>query len=195
MDDKKSLKKLFVAIDVPFDVLQEMERLQQVFKQQHCMHATYPLSEHMHITLAFIGSVNNAQIPKIDAILQGIRFPAFKVLLGQLNFFGSPEFIKVIYAALYSPELIKLGMLVQHDLIAVQILPESKEDDSFIPHLTLARVKSVLDKEQLVKMINTIQPKPIPFLIDEFFLKESVHENGLLNHKTICTYKLPKTHI
>ncbi len=101
--------KLFIAIDVPPDVQDEVERLQQLLKESHLIHARYPSRKQIHITLAFLGFVNTNHIPKIKELLAHITWQLFTISLCGINYFARHEQITVIYLSLHSEGLLALA--------------------------------------------------------------------------------------
>jgi len=54
--------RLFVAIELPAAVKQEIARAQEVLKVEHCFEGKYVNPEQVHITIKFIGAVQENQI-------------------------------------------------------------------------------------------------------------------------------------
>ena len=79
--------RLFVAIDVPKAVKQELERLQHALQQLPVLTASYPQSDVIHLTLQFIGDVDEAVVPVIQEHLTHVAGTHDYAQLDALIFF------------------------------------------------------------------------------------------------------------
>ena len=129
-----SLMRLFIAIDLPLqvkDVVSRFEKELSMFKLR------FVKPEHMHITLTFLGDIED-----VDAIKQRlgkIRFSPFKLKIYAYGFFPSTKKIRVIWIGLeHNEEFINL----QHD---IRELFDNKE--KFMPHITIARAREIIIRE------------------------------------------------
>lgn len=115
--------RLFVAIDVS-----DHEGL---FREiQASLPSGLRLASHFHITMKFLGDVDEAYVPKIRQRLSEVRFRPFSFCIDKLGRFGS----RVVWLGV-SPED-KFSDL--HDEIDSS-LPMFEDDRRFMPHITLAR--------------------------------------------------------
>ena len=149
--------RLFLAIDLPERAKDDIISVQKQLKT--FVKAKYVEKENLHITLKFLGDVENMK--SLDP-LNDVRFQPFKASLSNIGAFPNPNYIKVIWVGIKqgSDRIIQL-----HDEIESKI-PFEKDKD-YHPHVTLARVKSRVD-ERAKKTINSI------FLNDEFEISKFV---------------------
>lgn len=173
--------KLFIAIDVPPDVQDEVERLQQLLKESHLIHARYPSRKQIHITLAFLAFVNANHIPKIKELLAHITWQLFTISLCGINYFVRHEQITVIYLSLHSEELLALANTIQNDLRQHNFYTDTQ---LYVPHITLARVLKTPRSDQLKDFLKTCAIKSCAFDVSQISLKESCQDNTLV-HKII----------
>jgi len=164
-------KRLFIAVEVPPLVIKELQRIEHELKRAHLFKGTYINPLHAHITLKFLGEVDEQLIPVIHERLLNIKYELMYAKLGKLDFFTSKKNIpRLIYCSVICPELITLAQQIDQEL-ADLIEPEQR---SFTNHLTLARIKHVDNYDDLIKFIESYSVESIQFDIDSFFLKESV---------------------
>ena len=85
-----------------------------------------------------------------------------------MGVFPSESYIKVVWVGLEeNKELMKL----QEDIH--KAIPHIRDDFKFLPHLTLARVKFINNKEEFVKTIKEINIEPKEITLDKFKLIKS----------------------
>lgn len=129
--------------------------------------AGFTFPKEFHLTLKFLGEVDSAE--QIRERLSSIEFNPFEVELGDIGVFPSPSKISVIWAGVKNPE--EVNALQKSIDIALQDL--SPADAGFHPHITLARVKFVKDKEKLKENLKNICVGKEKFAINEFILYRS----------------------
>lgn len=129
--------RLFVALDLPADVREDLvDALSPLRARWQDLKWVRP--EGMHVTLAFLGSVDEAALPHVVEALQaaGVRgAPVQARLDGTGGSFGG----RVLWARLVDAEpLADLAGLVRGALSSRGI---AFDDGPFRPHVTLARVR------------------------------------------------------
>lgn len=91
-----------------------------------------------HITLKFLGEVEESRIPDISAALDSAKgFGAFPVVMEGIGAFPDTKYIRVVWIGCVSERLVALQKLVDSSLAALGFPAENRE---WVPHLTLARV-------------------------------------------------------
>lgn len=145
----------------------------------------------MHITLAFIGSTDEPMIKKVGASLRN-DFAAFGPLNFQLKEFGIIRNIndpRIIWTGIEDPDrLVNAHEIVRKSLDGLNIKLEERK---FMPHLTIARIKDLKDKNNLQNLIQKY--KGITF--QEVNISEIVYYESILMptgplYKPIMTVKL-----
>lgn len=94
--------------------------------------------ENYHITLRFIGDVDEGAAQDIHEALDRIRRPAFDVTISGLNVFGGGRPRAIVATAKPAPPLLDL-QAEQERLVRRVGLPA--ETRKFAPHVTLARLR------------------------------------------------------
>lgn len=136
-------------------------------------------AENWHVTLAFIGNVNEALIPNIIAIAMAIRMPAITLVFDQLDYWRSP---KVLCLTCSQPALAATNLVTQLStpLTALGLTLDTRP---YCPHLTLAR--HIHDKPPAVF-------KPIIWNANQFALVESISSPAGVIYQPLQFWQLLK---
>ena len=94
--------------------------------------------ENYHLTLRFIGDIDERTAHDVDAVLSGIRRSAFTVTLDRLDAFGGSKPRAIVAAARTSAPLTELQAEQERLIRRLGLPPESRK---FAPHVTLARLR------------------------------------------------------
>lgn len=159
--------RCFLAIEIEKEAKKELMKIQ---KQLPDAKMKLVGEENIHLTLKFLGEVEDFKINKIRETLKQIKFGKFKANLGNTGIFPSPNFIRVVWVSLEPSEKIK-----ELHKIVDEILEKEKirEDKAFESHITLARIKFVKEKQGFVDELEKINVKPVEFEVNSFVLKKS----------------------
>ncbi|MDB5368509.1 MAG: 2-5 ligase [Roseomonas sp.] len=128
-------------------------------------------SENYHLTLRFIGEVENVLADELDEALSGIRARSFGLQLHGLDLFEKAGRIHSLYARVERCErLLHLQAKVETALQRAGLPPERKR---FAPHVTLARTDKVAPDKLIafVQAHNLFRAPPEP--VDHFCLYSS----------------------
>jgi 2'-5' RNA ligase len=132
-------------------------------------------SNQLHLTLKFLGEVQESRIASIKQAIQSIDFPSFNISLEGIGCFPNLNYIRVVWIGIRegSDNLKQLANMIEEKLNPIGF---PREKRGFSPHLTLARIKKLrnADKKQLTAIIQDSKAISIGVqLIDEFILKKS----------------------
>lgn len=126
--------RTFVALSLPQDIKSSLSLLKGQLRG-----AKWISSENLHLTIRFIGDVNENQLQNIKEELREVSFLPFKTRLKDLGHFSGRSGPKVVWVGVeYIEELKELREKVDAALLRANI-PQEKEN--FKPHVTLARLK------------------------------------------------------
>ncbi|MBU3941864.1 MAG: RNA 2',3'-cyclic phosphodiesterase, partial [Nanoarchaeota archaeon] len=104
--------------------------------------------------------------------LKEIKFEKFNTALTKIGVFPNESYIRVVWVGLNDSEN-KITNLQKEIDSKIELLG-FKKDTRFHPHLTLARVKFVEDKQGFTKNLKEIKIKKETFQITEFKLIKSI---------------------
>lgn len=131
------MPRLFVALMLPETLRQRAAALRTTIPTARWVQPT-----HMHITLRFIGEVEDAQAAAVDDALASVHALALRFrVAGVGRFPPSPRKApRVLWLGITPPDaLAPLRRAVESALAPVGLPPEGS---AFRPHLTLARLKT-----------------------------------------------------
>ncbi len=174
--------RLFIALDLGKDTEKECKRLQELLPEEGLTK-----TKSYHLTLRFLGEVQPDIAEKIKVILKTITCRTFQLRTTSVGVFPSEKYIRVVWVGVdNAPELYALQKAIDDALEPFHLL---KEKD-FHPHITLARVKSFPEKQELLKQIKTISVTKITTPITHFILFESVRTKGSPVYKPLLNVAL-----
>ena len=177
------MPRLFIAIDIPDPVKDKICEL-----RRNLPGVRWIVREQIHVTMRFIGDSDDVLFKQIKSSLSEIKLPTFHMEITSSGFFPNERRPSVFW--LGCNENRTLSDLKDHlDLIldSCGIAPESRK---FTPHITIARLKMIIEKESL-KLNNIYKALfPIRFDISEFILYSSLLKSDGAEHSKECVYPL-----
>jgi len=142
----------FLAFDIESDTV--LNRLAAAQRQLFQTGADLKLVEpqNIHITVRFLGNITPAMAEKIFDEMKKLQFTPFTVQIKGLGAFPNPHYSRVIWAGITTgaDQLESVFSQLEPRLRGLGFTPDSK---GFSPHLTIARVRSGRNKQQLAKCI------------------------------------------
>ncbi len=163
--------RLFICIELPEQIKQELVRIQQELKKLNLFSGTYVAPDNLHVTMLFLGHLDQEAYPPLLEQLKKVTASPFNLTLGTLAVpnWSDP---KVLWVDTPSEELTTL-----YNNICTQLTISEKRP--FSGHCTLARIKKVSDKNELKKALATLQVKPLSWHATTFTLMDSqTHPTG-----------------
>jgi 2'-5' RNA ligase len=114
--------------------------------------------QNIHLTLKFLGERDKKKITEIIKAMDGLfmNTPAFYVELSSLGAFPKKEFPRVIWVGLSEgePQVKEIAEWLDGSIAKLGI---PKETRAFSSHITLGRVRSPLNRKQLVEQLNYLE--------------------------------------
>lgn len=161
--------RTFIAIELPKEIKEALAKLQGQLKASSA-DVKWVEPENIHLTLKFLGERDDKRVEKIKEILGEVakEKKAFPLCLKGLGAFPKLEFPRVVWVGTDKGE-------TEAKVIAAELeekicrLGIPKEERPFSGHITLGRVRSPKNKEQLIQAI-----KNLAFDCQEFMVKEIV---------------------
>ncbi|MBR9701088.1 RNA 2',3'-cyclic phosphodiesterase, partial [Candidatus Woesearchaeota archaeon] len=151
--------RLFVAIPLKRECYNQIQKMQAPLTG---MKGIMPVPlENCHLTLKFLGDVNEPVRDKIIKGLATVHQQPFEIRITEPGCFPDLKNPRVVFAGCEpTPELVQLA----NDIDAATNIIKNKYK-KFSPHITIARVKDV--------KLPGLRAEPCAFIADEFFLMES----------------------
>jgi len=108
--------------------------------------------EIMHLTLRFLGEINPQTVERVKQILAELHFRSFEVHFTGVGTFPSLSRINVVWVGITKgqEQLSEIFQQIEPKLRQVGLAPDNK---GFNPHLTIARVKSGVNREALSEAV------------------------------------------
>ena len=160
------MPRLFIAIDLPEVVRQELCRLNVPIPGSRWVPA-----DQLHLTLAFLGDVGDERVAGLTRALGQVSAAPFRLRFDRLGCFPSCARPRVLWVGLKpEPLLISLADRLREILRAGDI---TQEERPFSPHITLARLKLPAAREcrSFLNQSPALECPAVPVV--EFILFES----------------------
>ncbi len=144
-----------------------------------------------HLTLKFLGNINENEIFTIVDCMEQIGkiTPAFTLLLSNTGLFKNISKPRILWMGIEMNEVLKkLNENIENELLKIGY---PKENKSFNPHLTFARIKKITNTSVLRTLLAKYdQYKINEFKIEEFIIFESILKNKNPLYKELKKIKL-----
>jgi RNA 2',3'-cyclic 3'-phosphodiesterase len=126
--------RLFAALPVPEEIGQDLKRLQRGVPG-----AAWRPVENFHVTLRFVGEVDERKAEDIDSAFSEITVGAFDVQIGGAGHFGGADPHALWLGVRKSEALINLAAKCEKACRRAGLKPEGR---AFTPHVTIAYLSS-----------------------------------------------------
>ena len=128
---------MFVAVELPENIKEDISHLQEHLKPK-VKSAKWVEPSKTHITLFFLGQVENSRLDSVVDALERVKAKRFRVQISGLGWFPrNSRFARVIWTGVSqgAENLKQLSTQVDERLLAIGF----KRDKDFSPHITIAR--------------------------------------------------------
>lgn len=145
--------RLFIAADLDPEIREKLVPVQQVLNRSGVKTVE---KDNVHITLKFLGEVEDRRVEPIKEALRQIEFKSFDLHVKGVGFFPSLQHIKVAWVGVDegNHEITDLAKQIDDRM---KKLGFKKEKKKFIAHATLARIKKI-NAEEREKMLKDMEP-------------------------------------
>ncbi|MEE9585543.1 MAG: RNA 2',3'-cyclic phosphodiesterase [Nitrososphaerales archaeon] len=141
--------RAFIAVDLSSEeVRQGIVKIQKALEPSGAdIKSVEP--QNLHFTIRFLGEISEVEANDICRVLKELDNPSFKVSFKGLGYFPHARRISVIWVGVEEggAKLVRLAEQVEEQLKRLNFKPEKR----FVPHLTICRVKSGRNKDQLLR--------------------------------------------
>lgn len=203
--------RLFIAIPLPEEIKKEIfvnvEPLKKLMGSG-VFSGKFVEKENLHLTLKFLGDLNEEEQEKIELIenkiyeainifksVKGFNkdFQSFNLRLSDFGGFPNLDFIKVLWVGVKEisqnseNRVLNLQEFIQEKLSEIGFPKENKE---FHSHITIARIKSVKNKKEFQSKISELNIPSKSFPVEKICLfKSSLFKEGA-KHEVIKEFYL-----
>ncbi len=160
----------FIAIPLPDYIKANLFHISETLQNSKLARGKFVEKNNLHLTLKFLGDIDEAREFEIEEKLREIKMKKFEAETGEVDFFPSREYIRIIWVELIAKEILRLQKEINNKLIGIGFLEEER---GFSPHITLARIKAVKNKSLFLEKLDHFHIKTQKFLIDNFVLMKS----------------------
>ncbi|MBS3128504.1 RNA 2',3'-cyclic phosphodiesterase [Candidatus Woesearchaeota archaeon] len=163
------MTRCFISLDLPEPVVEEIKKIQETLQKQNLFKGKLTEKEHLHLTLKFLGEIDEEAVEKVKERLKEIKIKKFDAAINKIGIF-SPQHIRIIWLQLEGADELQKEI----DDALQELFPK---EHRFMGHITIARVRNIEDKKKLITFLENydlenLKKQKIP--VHEFFLKKSV---------------------
>ena len=157
MTNHEAHLRLFVAIELPQTWLDALEQLQERMRVAlaadpgtKALRLRWVRPEGVHLTLKFIGSVQESRIEVVKQQLASAvpEPPGIELRLGRAGTFSDRRAPRVLWCALETSQRERLTQLAERIETWLEAAGIPRERRAFAPHLTLARLPEQLSEPE-----------------------------------------------
>ena len=173
------MRRFFTALPIPDDVSDELALMQGGIEG-----ASWTAWADFHITLTFIGQLDDETLEEVNDALGDIRLPAFDYHLAGTGSFAQGDWPNVLWMGVDAPDALA-DLKTRGDLnLRARGIPH--ETRKYAPHVTMARLRHVERGEiaQFMQTHNLYRSRSIR--AESFILYESLY--GVKDSKTEQRY-------
>lgn len=148
------MKRIFVAIPVSDSIRRELYNVQQSLPVFAGLRKTP--QENFHITLFFIGEVEEVSIPEIIRLLSGYfrNVAPFTLNFSDFSYAGNPHRPSMIWTRFEKSEIFSTLHSGCKEICTSYMTIHPIERDP-VPHITLARLRNRNRKDEMIELPNT----------------------------------------
>jgi len=149
----------FIAIELPEEAKEGLARLKKELERDEHKFVKWVNPRGIHLTLKFLGNIPSKQVAEITEAIEGAAqgISPFHLEIGGLGAFPSLRQARVFWVGI-GGEVEKLSKLQQNIDSVLAALGFAKEERSFVPHLTLARIRqgaSPLERRSFGELVSS----------------------------------------
>ncbi len=149
---REDIYRTFVAIELPRElrarIIEHTTELRRAFPD---VRASWVREQNLHLTLKFLGDVSIPDIPKlsaaVDAATRSIK--SFELIVSGCGAFPTHGQPKVLWVGTQAAGLLDLRSSLEREC---ERLGFAREERSFHPHLTIARLRSTNGARSLARL-------------------------------------------
>lgn len=152
-----SMIRAFIAIKITAEIKEKLRGIQEKLKPAEA-HVSWVNPENIHLTLQFLGNIEEKRVPRIVSQLQESvkTVSPFQLQIGYAGAFPNLRYPRVIWVGITDDEDGSLKTLQEDISSRLAKMGFTQEGGRFKPHLTLGRVRSQKNRSNLLRAIEAI---------------------------------------
>lgn len=176
--------RAFAALDIP-----PAQRMELMIVQQGLPVPRLVAPETLHLTLVFLGEVEEVALEEVHMAWEPLRLPGFEIALKGLGIFGGRKPRAVYAGVAQCPALDRLQAKLEQAARGAGVAVERRR---FVPHVTLARINRPLaDPERLERhLAMRADFAAPPFKVEHFALYRSTLGAAGARYEELARYPL-----
>jgi 2'-5' RNA ligase len=159
------MPRIFTGLEIPSDVAQSLAMLRGGLPGARWIDA-----ENYHVTLRFIGDVDDSVAQEVGSLLGRVRRGPFELHIDDLRAFGGRK-PRALVATL-GPVPALLDLQAEHERLMQRIGLEP-EGRKYTPHVTLARLRDTSSRQVAEYLALRAPYRSLPFRVSRFVLFSS----------------------
>jgi 2'-5' RNA ligase len=175
--------RTFIAVELPDRFIPEIEKIETILKTTGIKLVEPKL---VHITMKFLGDVHEDKIEPIASALSQMDCRSFTADIRGVGVFPKMSYIKVVWLGAHG------DFDTLHKEIERVLSPfKFEKERNFTPHATLARVKDLREKAELIEKIKKLRDVDLGTInVDSIWLKKSTLTSAGPIYETLRKIKL-----
>ncbi len=135
--------RAFIAVEIPKEIKEKIAKLQSELPVSDKIKLVKP--EIIHITLKFLGEMDEKDTDEIKRIVSSVRFDPFPVDVTGVGVFPSEQFVRVVWIGADNEKLTGIAKELDKRLESFGFRSEK-----FVSHLTIARLREKVDLQDFL---------------------------------------------
>jgi 2'-5' RNA ligase len=165
--------RTFIAIEIPPEVKSALAAMQNDLHQAGA-DVAWTNFENVHLTLKFLGEIDKQVFSKIEKVSAEVAasFSPFEMSISETGVFPNVRHPRVLWVGLDGETgvLDRLQEELDERLVSIGFEPEEKD---FRPHLTLGRIRSNKNVQDLLAQAHQYSLPTLSFVVREIALMKS----------------------
>ena len=172
--------RLFIAFEIP-EIYDHF-----ILKSQEAILAKASFPKSFHLTLKFLGEVEESRLGILVSSLDKVRFAPFDAYFSGVGCFPDERVARVVWFALEPKD--KIAEVQKKIESATEGFGISQQK-AFVPHITVARIKQIGDKDVFSGSLEKLNIPTDPFTVSEFKLFRSTLTPGGPVYEVLGVFK------
>lgn len=171
--------RVFIALQLPIPVKDELIRLQDTFKRNR-RRGNLTTPQNMHLTLAFIGEADYDVLDRVEGVLESLDFSSLTLTMDHLGSFNRKDGTVWWVGLKNNPALSDLQKAVINGLREAEVPFDPKP---FRPHITLVR-----NYAPAIDPVTLPTVEPLTFTVNAVTLMRSHRVNEVLVYTPLALF-------